>query len=234
MIVLKFSYHCYSEATRFSHAYIFSPRCKIPHSFENFYNFIYQTTLLSRISCDTISTQNRKLFSTFIVTRKIYSRSASLTGFLPSSLCFLMVSAASVQTCWTVTHNPIKAYSLSFYPDYDPSFHISELHCFYILYLFSINLKAGESEMHWKMADHVVHFACSDSCAKEVWTWAQFQVRTSVTKSSFPTMSATLTWSMDSSAKADRLSEKKTCRIWTPRPGSGTIRQSTNQRTDDV
>lgn len=70
MIVLKFSYHCYSEATRFSHAYIFSPRCKIPHSFENFYNFIYQTTLLSRISCDTISTQNRKLFSTFIVTRK--------------------------------------------------------------------------------------------------------------------------------------------------------------------
>ena len=145
MIVLKFSYHCYSEATRFSHAYIFSPRCKIPHSFENFYNFIYQTTLLSRISCDTISTQNRKLFSTFIVTRKIYSRSASLTGFLPSSLCFL-----------------------SFYPDYDPSFHISELHCFYILYLFSINLKAGESEMHWKMADHVVHFACSDSCAKEV------------------------------------------------------------------
>ena len=99
MIVLKFSYHCYSEATRFSHAYIFSPRCKIPHSFENFYNFIYQTTLLSRISCDTISTQNRKLFSTFIVTRKIYSRSASLTGFLPSSLCFLMVSAASAQTC---------------------------------------------------------------------------------------------------------------------------------------
>ena len=212
MIVLKFSYHCYSEATRFSHAYIFSPRCKIPHSFENFYNFIYQTTLLSRISCDTISTQNRKLFSTF----------------------FLMVSAASAQTCWTVTHNPIKAYSLSFYPDYDPSFHISELHCFYILYLFSINLKAGESEMHWKMADHVVHFACSDFCAKEVWTWAQFQVRTSVTKSSFPTMSATLTWSMDSSARADRLSEKKTCRIWTPRPGSGTIRQSTNQRTDDV
>ena len=63
MIVLKFSYHCYSEATRFSHAYIFSPRCKIPHSFENFYNFIYQTTLLSRISCDTISTQNRKLFT---------------------------------------------------------------------------------------------------------------------------------------------------------------------------
>ena len=121
MIVLKFSYHCYSEATRFSHAYIFSPRCKIPHSFENFYNFIYQTTLLSRISCDTISTQNL-----------------------------------------------IKAYFLSFYPDYDPSFHISELHCFYILYLFSINLKAGESEMHWKMADHVVHFACSDSCAKEV------------------------------------------------------------------
>ena len=99
IIVLKFSYHCYSEATRFSHAYIFSPRCKIPHSFENFYNFIYQTTLLSRISCDTISTQNRKLFSTFIVTRKIYSRSASLTGFLPSSLCFLMVSAANAQTC---------------------------------------------------------------------------------------------------------------------------------------
>ncbi|CBL41507.1 hypothetical protein CK3_18730 [butyrate-producing bacterium SS3/4] len=22
--------------------------------------------------------------------------------------------------------------------------------------------------MHWKMADHIVHFACSDSCAKEV------------------------------------------------------------------
>ena len=136
--------------------------------------------MLSRISCDTISTQNRKLFSSFIVTRKIYSRSASLTGFLPSSLCFLMVSATSAQTCyWTTllsrifcdtisTQNLIKAYFLSFYPDYDPSFHISELHCFYILYLFSINLKAGESEMHWKMADHVVHFACSDSCAKEV------------------------------------------------------------------
>ena len=89
MIVLKFSYHCYSESTRFSHAYIFSPRCKIPHSFENFYNFIYQTTLLSRISCDTISTQNRKLFSTFIVTRKIYSRSASLTGFCLPAYVFL-------------------------------------------------------------------------------------------------------------------------------------------------
>ena len=63
MIVLKFSYHCYSEATRFSHAYIF-PAAKFLIVFENFYNFIYQTTLLSRISCDTISIiVNRKLFS---------------------------------------------------------------------------------------------------------------------------------------------------------------------------
>ena len=45
-----------------------------------------------------IMIKERQLFSTFIVTRKIHSRSASLMGFLPSSLCFLTVSAASAQT----------------------------------------------------------------------------------------------------------------------------------------